>query len=86
MRSRSVHAPLPVSRDLTEPSRFNVGVQIQERLIAALRRCYQALPDRRRRRNTTYAMADFALADFVPFFMQSPSFLVSHVVDFGVDL
>jgi len=50
-------------------------VQIQDRLIAALRRCCQALPDPRRGKNTTYATADFALAAFAPFFMQSPSFL-----------
>ena len=50
-------------------------VQIQDRLIAALHRCCQALPDRRRGKNTTYAIADFALAAFAPFFMQSPSFL-----------
>ena len=50
-------------------------MQIQDRLIAALRRCCQALPDRRRGPNTTYAMVDFALAAFAPFFMQSPSFL-----------
>ena len=50
-------------------------VQIQDRLIAALRRYCQVLPDPRRGRNTTYAMADFALAAFAPFFMQSPSFL-----------
>ena len=50
-------------------------VQIQDRLIAALRRCCQTLPDGRRGKNATYAMADFALAAFAPFFMQSPSFL-----------
>jgi hypothetical protein len=50
-------------------------VQIQDRLIAALRRYCQTLPDGRRGKNTTYAMADFALAAFAPFFMQSPSFL-----------
>ena len=50
-------------------------MQIQDRLIAALRRYCQTLPDGRRGKNTTYAMADFALAAFAPFFMQSPSFL-----------
>lgn len=50
-------------------------VQIQDRLLASLRRCAQGLPDRRRGKNTTYAMADFALAAFAPFFMQCPSFL-----------
>jgi hypothetical protein len=54
---------------------FNVRVQIQDRLIAALRRRCRALPDRRRGKSTTYAMADFALAAFAPFLMQSPSFL-----------
>ena len=48
---------------------------IQDRLIDSFRRCCQALPDRRRGQNATYAMADFALAAFAPFFMQSPSFL-----------
>ena len=55
--------------------RFNLLVLTQDRLIAALRRCCQALPDRRRGKNTTYPMADFALAGFAAFFMQSPSFL-----------
>jgi hypothetical protein len=50
-------------------------VQTLERFIAALRRCCQSLPDRRVGRNTSYAMADFALAAFAPCFMQSPSFL-----------
>ncbi len=50
-------------------------MQTVERLIAALRRCCQSLPDQRIGRNTSYAMADFALAAFAPFFMQSPSFL-----------
>ena len=55
--------------------RFNLLVHTQDRLIAALRRCCQALPDRRRGKNTTHPMADFALAGFAAFFMQSPSFL-----------
>jgi hypothetical protein len=50
-------------------------VDIQDRLLAALRRYCQALPDRRQGKNSSYAMADFALAAFAPFFMQSPSFL-----------
>ena len=50
-------------------------MQIQDRLIAALRRFCQTLPDQRRGKNPTYAMADFALAAFALFFMQSPSFL-----------
>ena len=55
--------------------RFNVIVHTVDRLIAALRRCCQSLPDRRIGRNLSYAMADFAIAAFAPFFMQSPSFL-----------
>jgi len=50
-------------------------VQIYERLLAALRRCCETVPDNRRGKNATYAMADFALAAFAPFFLQSPSFL-----------
>jgi hypothetical protein len=46
-----------------------------DRLLDSLRRCCRSLPDRRRGKNTTYDMADFALAAFAPFFMQSPSFL-----------
>ena len=41
----------------------------------SLRRCCRVLPDQRRGMNATYDMADFALAAFAPFFMQSPSFL-----------
>jgi hypothetical protein len=52
-----------------------VRVQIQERLLAALRRCCETVPDLRRGKNATYAMADFALAAYAPFFLQSPSFL-----------
>jgi hypothetical protein len=50
-------------------------VPILDRLLAALRRYGQTLPDGRRGKNSTYSMADFALAAFAPFFMQSPSFL-----------
>ena len=50
-------------------------MSIQDRLLDSLRRCCQVLPDRREGRNTTYAMADFALGAFAPFFMQSASFL-----------
>ena len=56
-------------------SEFKVRVQTQDRLLAALRRCCKAVPDRRHGKNTTYAMADFVLAAFAPFFLQSPSFL-----------
>ena len=55
---------------------------VPDRLIAALRRYSQTLPDGRlstrrrgRGKNTTYAMEDFALAAFAPFFVQHPSFL-----------
>jgi hypothetical protein len=50
-------------------------MSIPSRFIAALRRCGQSLSDGRKGKNTSYAMADFALAAFAPFFMQSPSFL-----------
>jgi len=50
-------------------------VAIQDRLLDSVRRCCRSLPDQRRGQNTTYDMADFALAAFAPFFMQSPSFL-----------
>jgi hypothetical protein len=50
-------------------------VPIQDRLIAALRRYGQTLPDGRQGKNTTYTMTDFVLAAFASFFMQSPSFL-----------
>ena len=48
---------------------------MQDRLLDSLRRCCHGASDQRRGQNTTYAMADFALAAFAPFFMQSPSFL-----------
>lgn len=51
---------------------FNVAMQTLERLISALRRNCQTLPDQRAGQNTSHPMADFALAAF---FMQSPSFL-----------
>lgn len=50
-------------------------MQVLDRLIGSLRRCCQSLPDRRQGRNTQYEMADFGLAAFAVFFMQSPSFL-----------
>ena len=50
-------------------------MSLQDRLLDSLRRCCRFLPDQRRGQNTTYGMADFALAAFAPFFMQSPSFL-----------
>jgi hypothetical protein len=56
-------------------SRFQESLSIQDRLLDSLRRCSQDLPDRRPARNTTDAMADFALGAFAPSFMQSASFL-----------
>ena len=55
--------------------RFKPPVPVLDRLFAALRRYGQTLPDGRRGQNTSYAMADFSLAAFASFFMQSPSFL-----------
>jgi len=51
------------------------AVETLDRLLASLRRCCLSLPDRRTGSNTQYAMADFGLAAFSVFFMQSPSFL-----------
>ena len=50
-------------------------MSMTDRFIAALRRYGQTLPDPRTGRNTSYGMADFVVAAFAPFFMQSPSFL-----------
>ncbi|MSP02612.1 MAG: hypothetical protein EXR07_16415 [Acetobacteraceae bacterium] len=50
-------------------------VEPLERLLASLRRCCLSLPEQRTGTNTQYAMADFGLAAFSVFFMQSPSFL-----------
>jgi hypothetical protein len=50
-------------------------VDTLDRLLASLRRCCLSLPDQRTGSNTQYAMADFGLAAFSVFFMQSPSFL-----------
>ena len=55
--------------------RFKVRVRTLDHLLATLRRYCGALPDLRQGKNTSYAMADFALAAFAPFFLQSPSFL-----------
>src|SRR5580765_5860076 len=43
--------------------------------MAAVRDCCLSIPDKRQGQNTTYAMADFGMAAFSAFFMQSPSFL-----------
>ena len=51
------------------------GLEPLDRLLASLCRCCQSLPDRRSGTNTRYEMADFGLAAFSVFFMQSPSFL-----------
>jgi hypothetical protein len=51
------------------------GLDTLEHLLASLRGCCLSLPDRRSGTNTQYAMADFGLAAFSVFFMQSPSFL-----------
>ena len=50
-------------------------MRVLERLLGSLRRCLEGLPDKRRGANTTYRMADFGMAAFSAFFMQSPSFL-----------
>jgi hypothetical protein len=46
-----------------------------EGLISALRETCAGLPDKRRGKNSHYAMADIGMAAFLVFFMQSPSFL-----------
>jgi hypothetical protein len=51
------------------------GLDTLDRLLTSLRRCCLSLPDKRTGTNTRYAMADFGLAAFSVFFMQSPSFL-----------
>ena len=51
------------------------GLHTLDRLLSSLRRCCLSLPDRRSGTNTRYEMADFGLAAFSVFFMQSPSFL-----------
>ena len=50
-------------------------MRVLARLLGSLRRCLEGFPDRRRGTNTTYRMADFGMAAFSAFFMQSPSFL-----------
>ena len=45
------------------------------RLLGSLRRCSEGFPDTRRGTNSTYRIADFGMAAFSAFFMQSPSFL-----------
>jgi hypothetical protein len=55
--------------------RFNIRVQHLDSLLGGLRQCFETFPDKRRGMNTTYSMADIAMAAFSMFFMQSPSFL-----------
>jgi len=50
-------------------------MEVLPALLGCLRRCCETLPDKRTGNNTTYPMADFGLAAFSVFFMQSPSFL-----------
>jgi len=50
-------------------------MEVLHALLGCLRRCCETLPDKRTGNNTTYPMADFGLAAFSVFFMQSPSFL-----------
>ena len=50
------------------------GAQFNE-LVGHLRRTLAGLPDRRRGKNLSYAMADFGMSAFAVFFTQSPSFL-----------
>jgi len=50
-------------------------MRVLARLLGSLRRCLEGFPDKRRGANTTYRMADFGMAAFSAFFMQSPSFL-----------
>src|SRR3982750_4218549 len=44
-------------------------------LLDSVRRCCEALPDRRTGANRRYTMAEISLAAFSVFFTQSPSFL-----------
>ena len=55
--------------------RFKPPVAVLDRLIAAPRHCGQTLPDGLHGNNGSYAMANFVVAAFASFFMQSPSFL-----------
>ena len=55
--------------------RLKVCVQRLDSLIGRLRQCCETFPDKRRGINTTYPLADIAMAAFSAFFMQSPSFL-----------
>jgi hypothetical protein len=50
-------------------------MQVLVSLLGCLRRYLEGFPDKRRGTNTTYGIADFGMAAFSAFFMQSPSFL-----------
>lgn len=50
-------------------------MQVLASLLGCLRGCLEGFPDKRRGTNTTYRIADFGMAAFSAFFMQSPSFL-----------
>jgi len=52
-------------------------MRVIDPLLASLRRCFDAFPDHRKGTGADpqYAMADFGMAAFSTFFMQSPSFL-----------
>lgn len=50
-------------------------MQVLASLLGCLRGCLEGFPDKRRGANTTYRIADFGMAAFSAFFMQSPSFL-----------
>jgi hypothetical protein len=50
-------------------------MRLLEKLLGSLRSCFNTFPDGRRGANGQYTMADFGMAAFSVFFMQSPSFL-----------
>jgi hypothetical protein len=50
-------------------------MKILDGLIGKLREACAGLPDKRRRKNARYTMADIGMAAFSVFFIQSPSFL-----------
>ena len=53
-------------------------VVVLDKLVAALQSLCATFPDRRTGDNLSYAMADFGMAAFATFFMQSPSFLAQQ--------
>jgi hypothetical protein len=50
-------------------------IRVFEDFILGMRRCAEALPDRRTGSNTSYSMPEILLSAFSVFFTQSPSFL-----------